>query len=258
MKKGRKNAIISIFCMSIMVMALPGTACSAAETESAIPQPTNEPVSTAPAVSTEPELYPAKKSDVWISNFQNWTKKRVVFGSESSASKGMDGSEIEVREVKNGNVVYMAKDAFLFTGAKAGVLYQYRIRYSKRLEGNPSQFVSGAWSEYRYFGIPQLSGTRTTKKVQVKWKKMWGATGYDIYKLKDKMQLKRTLGKMGASSWPAGKYAGKLQKIKPLGKNKTQVTMKNTSNKITYVIVVPKFKVKGKNVKNDLESYVYH
>lgn len=44
----------------------------------------------------------------------------MVFGSESSANKGMDGSEIEVREVKNGNVVYMAKDAFLFTGARRG------------------------------------------------------------------------------------------------------------------------------------------
>lgn len=262
----RKKPILILVCMSLLITILPAGTCSAvsiAPIASDVPSPeanvtpaaSMEPIST---VQPEMSLYAAKKSDVWISNFQNWTKKRVVFGTVSPMKMGMDGNEIEVSEAKSGKVVYSEQNALLFDGAKTGVLYRYRIRYNKRAEGNPSQRVSGAWSEYRYFAIPKLTGTRTTKKVQVKWKKMWGATGYDVYKVKGRMQLKRTLGKMEESSWPAGKYAGKLQKIKSLAKNKTQVSMKIANNKITYVVVVSKFKVKGKNVKNDLESYVYH
>lgn len=262
----KKQSILILVCMSLLMTILPAGTCSAVSVAPIVSAAPSSEAGGTPAASTQPvgtvqpetSLYAAKKSDVWISNFQNWTKKRVVFGTVSPMKMGMDGNEIEVSEAKSGKVVYSEENALLFDGAKTGVLYRYRIRYNKRVQENPSQRVSGAWSEYRYFGIPKLTGTRTTKKVQVKWKKMWGAVSYDIYKVKGKMQLKRTLGRMEASSWPAGKYAGKLQKIKSLAKNKTQVTMKITNNKITYVVVVPKFKIKGKNVKNDLESYVYH
>lgn len=237
----RKQAILILLCLSLLVAVLPAGTCSAVS-----------------AVQPEAALYAAKTSDIGIDNFQNWQKKRVVFSVVSPIKKGMDGNEIEVSETKSGKVVYDSENAVLFDGAKTGVVYQYRIRYSKRAEGDPSQRVYGAWSGYRYFAIPKLSGIRSRNKVQVKWKKMWATAGYDIYKLKGRMQLKRTLGNMEASSWPAGKYAGKLQKIKSLGKNKTQFTMKNVSPTITYVIVVPKLRINGKNVKNDLESYVYH
>ena len=258
--KKMKTCITKCFticlCMGMVVLLTPA-AMRAEENQTVTGGQTTNVVS-APAK--------ADTSDVYIKNFQQWKTNRVIFGNEAPVNQGAKGVQIQVSRVKDGKVVY-DKEGFQIASspmeAKEGVLYRYRIRYYNYEgydSGNPRAY--GEWSDYRYYGIPSVSGKRTNSSLVVKWKKMEYARGYDCY-VKAVNSGKRSLGKMNRGIAPA-KDPGKdgFKKIKTLGKKSTSFTVtkvgkQKISRKKQYsVMVLPRLYVGGKKVANDLNTWL--
>lgn len=239
-----------------MMFLLPGTVLAEemnpGEVGAAAGKQTAETV-TAPA---KPAL-----SDFGIKNFQSGGN-RVVFTHKSPASKGADGFQIEVSEVKSGKVALDKDLCDLFT-AKRDVFYRYRIRYYSEISTTGPR-ASGEWSEYRYFYVPSLSGTRGAGGFDIKWKKASHIKGYDCYLKVTNSNVRASYGKMAASTFPAKNMTETgFKKLKTLGKNSTSLKIKKVGKqnlswkKFYYVIVRPRFYVGGKKVTNDLDSLVY-
>lgn len=206
---------------------------------------------------------PAKPalSDFGIQNFQSGGN-RVVWTHKSSYSKGADGFQMEVSEVKSGKIVSNEESSDLFI-AKRDVLYRYRIRYYNGISSSEPR-VYGEWSDYRYFCVPSLSGTRGSGGFEIKWKKVSNVKGYDCYIKVTNSNNRRSSGKMVAATFPARNMAAEgFKKFKTLGKNSTSLTIKKVGKqkldwkKYYSVIVRPRFYVGGKKVTNDLDSWVY-
>lgn len=238
MKRSTKRILVMLFCMGMMLLL--------------------------PKVSFAEETAPPAKpllTDFGIKNFQRG-KNRVVWTHKSPTSMGADGFEIEVSEVKSGKVV-SAEELLDFFTARLNVLYRYRIRYYSEASGVP-QKVYGEYSDYRYFYAPSLSGKRSSKGFEIKWKKAPDVKGYDCYALASKERGVRTYGKMVATTFVARDLTKEgFKKIKLLGKNSTSIRItkdgknKLNSKKIYYYSVQPKIYVGGKRVENDLISWVY-
>lgn len=217
-----------------------------------------------PKVSSAEEAAPPAKplvADFGIQNFQRG-KDRVVWTHKSPTSMGADGFQIEVSEVKSGKVV-SAEELLDFFTARLNVLYRYRIRYYSEVSG-ALQKVYGEYSDYRYFYAPSLSGKRSSKGFEIKWKKAPDVKGYDCYALATKEGGVRAYGKMVSTTFAARDLTKEgFKKIKSLGKNTTSLRItkdgKNKLNrkKLYYYSVQPRFYVGGKRVVNDLTSWVY-
>lgn len=240
-----------MICMGMLVSLAPASAKAEGLDSAAQNQTTG--VVNAPA---KPAL-----SDFGILNFQN-EKARVVWSHKAPATIGAAGFQIQVSQVKDGKIVKENELDDFFT-AKRDVLYRYCIRYYNQEFGS-SQKVYGEWSDYRYFYVPSLSGKRTAKGFQIKWKKAAGAKGYDCYVQAAKSRNARSAGKMVYSTFPARNMSAEgYKKIKSLGKNSTSFSFTKVGKQAVslsnyyYVIVRPRLYVGGKKVTNDLDSWVY-
>ncbi len=132
-------------------------------------------------------------------------------------------------------IVYNSKGKKLQTGTTTK--YGRNFSYSKKVSNNMVYKVkvraiseimgttyTTPWSEYCYcFTQPRVKSVKATNgKLAIKWDKITGATGYDVY----------------VSTNPKKGY----KKVKTVGKNTSSVTVK---------------KVKGKKVKKSKTYYVY-
>lgn len=101
------------------------------------------------------------------------------------------------------------------------MIYKVRVRATSQIAG---QTYTTAWSPYCYcFTQPRVKSVKVSgSKLTVKWQKISGATGYDIY-----VSTKKTKG---------------YKKVKSVGKNASSVTIK---------------KFKGKKFKSSKRYYVY-
>ena len=101
------------------------------------------------------------------------------------------------------------------------MIYKVRVRATSKVAG---QTYTTAWSPYCYcFTQPRVKSVKVSgNKLTVKWQKITGATGYDIY-----VSTKKTKG---------------YKKVKSVGKNASSVTIK---------------KFKGKKFKSSKRYYVY-
>lgn len=200
-------------------------------------------------------------SEFGIKDFQN-ADNRVVWTHAAPYDKGANGFQIEVSEVKSGKVVSEKELSDTFD-AKRNVLYRYRIRYYKGGYGT-EQKIYGEYSDYRYFCASTLSGKRGSKGFELKWKKLSHVKGYDCYVKSTNAGKRRSSGTMTTSTFPAKKLSAEgFKKVKSLGKKSTSLLVSKVSGKklnwknYYYIIVRPKFYVGGKQVVNDLDSWVY-
>ncbi|MBE5881852.1 MAG: BspA family leucine-rich repeat surface protein [Lachnospiraceae bacterium] len=141
------------------------------------------------------------------------------------------GKKVKTVKVNCANKDYVEKTIKNLTGT----IYGVRIR---AVDGD----VYGPWSTKRYVIRQPRAQARTTKGyVQIKWEKISGATGYDIY-----MSTKKNSG---------------FKKVASAGKNTTLKTIKKFNKKklktkTYYYYVVAKKKVGSKTYKST-KSYTY-
>ncbi|MBE5881851.1 MAG: BspA family leucine-rich repeat surface protein [Lachnospiraceae bacterium] len=141
------------------------------------------------------------------------------------------GKKVKTVKVNCANKDYVEKTIKNLTGTVYGI----RIRAI-------NDDVYGPWSTKRYIIRQPRAQARTIKGyVQIKWEKISGATGYDIY-----MSTKRNSGYKKVAS------AGKSTTLKTIKKFNKKKLKKRTY----YYYVVAKKKVSGKTYKST-RSFVY-
>lgn len=179
-----------------------------------------------------------------VANFQianKWLTIKEFSLAWSAASPTPEKYEVRVYNSKNKIVASSnAGGSILFVGGvKEGESYTCKIRAYNELG------TKKYYSDYSTVGfIPQFKVTKakvSNKRLQIAWKKVSGATGYDIY----------------VSNSPKGGY----KKVKSVGKNITKFNLAKfkkkaiNKNKNYYVQVVAKRKIGGKMVRS--EKYYY-
>ena len=189
-------------------------------------------------VKTLPGKVTGVKQDRWyyfvLSFYATWNKMEAADGYEyvvrTSSGKvfrkgdtGSNYNQISVNKISN------------------EVIYTVQVRAYTKLNGAK---YYGAWSDPGYFFTqPRVTSVKAAnKKLTIKWKKVSGATGYDVY----------------VSAKPKSGY----KKVKSVGKGKSSVTItkfkgKKISSKKTYYVYVATKKKVGKTTYTSGKLYYW-
>lgn len=188
-------------------------------------------------IKTTPGKVTGVKQDRWyyfIKSFNvKWDEQTAADGYEYQVipSKG--------KKKQTGTVSY---ESLAVDNISNSVVYAVKVRAYATIQGHK---YYGKWSDKCYcFTQPRISSAKVSKsKLTVKWSKVNGATGYDIY-----VSTKSLKG---------------YKKVKSVGSNKNSVTItkfkgkKLSDKKKYYVYVVTKKKV-GKNTSTSGRLYYWN
>lgn len=176
---------------------------------------------------------------------EKWWYFALVFDATWDKQEGADGYEYIVKDSK-GKKKASEKKASLFTSFSVSKIsnnqiYTAQVRAYTEFEGKT---YYGEWSNTAYFFTqPRVNKASVSKnKLQIKWGKVSGATGYDVY----------------VSTKPRTGY----KKVKSVGKKVSSVTIKKFKNKKIsskkkyYVYVATKKKV-GKTTYTSGKLYYW-
>lgn len=164
-----------------------------------------------------------------------WWYFILEFDATWDKQDGVDGYEYIVKTNKNkvkasGSLSGYAS-SFSVRNISNNVVYSGQIRAYSTINGVK---YYGAWSDTAYFFTqPRITKAKVSgNKLTVKWKKVGGATGYDVY-----VSTKKTKG---------------YKKVKSVSSKTSSVTIKKlgkkkfSKKKTYYVYVVTKKKVNGR------------
>ena len=160
-----------------------------------------------------------------------WWYFALAFDLKWDKLDGVSGYEITIYNGKNKKVKSETLSAYATSYSHGKIsnsqIYTVRLRAFTNLNG---QKYYSDWSEIRCFTQPRIKSAKVSSgKLNVKWGKVTGATGYDIY-----VSTKKTSG---------------YKKVKSVGKNATSATISKfkkksfNSKKTYYVYIVTKKKV---------------
>ena len=144
------------------------------------------------------------------------------------------GKNLATKDITSYYSNYLSSLAF-----KRGIFNRYHVRAYVVINNTK---LYGAWSDYKYFALPSKSKSsvkHSGKKITVKWGKIKGASGYNIY--------------VSTISSSAG-----FKKIKSLGKKKTKYVIKKIGKKKVkttrtyYVRIEAKYKSGKKTIKSEV------
>ena len=173
-----------------------------------------------PKISVSPSSYNSNKI--------SWEKVQLASGYEIYMSKNKGGAYSKIKTITSGNTLNYKN-----TNLTTGKTYYYKVKAyrtvnGKKVYGKYSSIVSGTPS----LSKPSVSlSSSTTKKVNVKWKKVLGASGYEIYRATSK--------------------GGSYSKVKTITKGSTtSYANSNLSSKKTYY-----YKVKAYRIVNNKKVY---
>lgn len=168
---------------------------------------------------------------------ERWYYFILTFNATWDKQDAVDGYEYYVYK-SNGKVKEkgtVTSNSLSVNDISNSMVYTVKVRAYKTINGEK---VYGAWSKKAYFFTqPRVTKAKvSSKKLTVKWGKVNGATGYDVY-----VSTKETSG---------------YKKVKSVGKNTRSVTIKKfkgkkiSSKKTYYVYVVTKKKVGSTTYKS--------
>lgn len=185
---------------------------------------------------------------------ERWWYFALSFNATWDKQDGVDGYEYIVKtdknKVKASGTLSGYSSSFSVSKISNEVIYSGQIRAFSTINGIK---YYGDWSDTSYFFTqPRVTKAKVNgSKLTVKWKKVGGATGYDVY-----VSTKKTSG---------------YKKVKSVSSKKTSVTVsklgkkKFSKKKKYYVYVVTKKKVNGRmntsgrlyywNTKNSVDGY---
>lgn len=196
------------------------------------------------ASSSDLFTLPGKVQNVRQEKWWYWINQLSVVWDKQ---EGVDGYEFIVKDSKNKTVTkgtsnYAGSANLDVRNVKNSMVYTVQVRAYKYYSGKTCY---GDWSTKTYcFTQAQVKKAKVSKKkLTVKWAKVNGATGYDIY----------------VSTKPQSGY----KKVKSVGKNTTSSTItklsgkKFNAKKTYYVYVVTKKKV-GKKTNTSGRLYYWN
>lgn len=164
-----------------------------------------------------------------------WIKS---FDATWNEQEGVDGYQYIVKTNKNktkASGTVKSYNSFSVDKISNSVVYSGRVRAYSTINGVK---YYGPWSDTAYFMTqPQITKAKISgNKLVVKWKKVGGATGYDVY-----VSTKKTSG---------------YKKVKSVSSKTTSATIKKlgtkkfSKKKTYYVYIVTKKTVKGRTSKS--------
>lgn len=179
---------------------------------------------------------PTAKVDVasYNSNKITWNKVSKASGYQVYRSTSKDGKYASIKTIKSGNTVNYT-DAKLTTGKT----YYYKVRAYKTVNGSKTySSYSKIVSAKPKLITPSATLSSKNKKVYVKWNKVSGASGYQVYRATSKN--------------------GKYSLAKAVNSSTTSYTNTSVSkNKGYYYKVRAYKKVDGKKVYSSYSSIKY-
>ena len=160
----------------------------------------------------------------------------------SSVNSNADDYVFQVKNKKTNKTVFTGKDLKI-TGTTKNKFLKYRVRGYININNGQSK-AYGPYSGYKYFAwMEGLGASRVGKKraVKVSWKKVQGATGYDIRISTSKEGGYKKVKSVSAksNSVVVSKYGKKALK----------------KNQSYYILITPKTKVGKKTVKSEAKWY---
>ena len=178
---------------------------------------------------------PGKVTGLRQARWYYWMKS---FDATWDEQTGVDGYQYIVKTNKNktkasGTAKY--SNSFSVDKISNSVVYSGRVRAYSTINGVK---YYGPWSDTAYFMTqPQITKAKISgNKLSVKWKKVGGATGYDVY--------------------VSTKKASGYKKVKSVSSRTTSATIKKlgtkkfSKKKTYYVYIVTKKTVKGRTSKS--------
>ncbi len=171
-----------------------------------------------------------------------WTGLKETDFRASSVNSNADDYVFQVKNKKTNKTVFTGKDLKM-TGTTKNKFLKYRVRGYININNGQSK-AYGPYSGYKYFAWMEGLGARRVGKkraVKVSWKKVQGATGYDIRISTSKEGGYKKVKSISAksNSVVVSKYGKKALK-----KNHTY-----------YILITPKTKVGKKTVKSEAKWY---
>ena len=171
-----------------------------------------------------------------------WTGLKRTDFDVSGVNNNADGFVAQVKNKKTNKTVFTGKNLNM-TGATKNKFLKYRVRGYININNGQSK-VYGPYSGYKYFAwMEGLGASRVGKKraVKVSWKKVQGATGYDIRISTSKEGGYKKVKSVSAksNSVVVSKYGKKALK----------------KNQSYYILITPKTKVGKKTVKSEAKWY---
>ena len=172
------------------------------------------------------------KSNTYNSNKITWSKVSGANGYEVYRSTSKNGTYKSIKTITSGSTV-----SYTNTSLATGTTYYYKVRAYRTVNGKKVYSnYSGVVSAKPALSNPSLTLTAGTKKATVKWKKISGSSGYEVYRASSK--------------------SGKYTKVKTITKGST-VSYTNSSltkNKTYYYKVRAYRLVNGKKVYSSYSS----
>lgn len=186
---------------------------------------------------------PAKVTNVRQDRWYYWAKSFWVKWKKQDSA---DGYQYRVKtntgKLKAAGFIKYNTDSLDVDKISNSTIYTVRVRAYTKVN-NRTYF--GAWSDACYcFTQPQISSAKISgSKLKVKWAKVGGATGYDVY----------------VSTLPRAGYT----KVASVGKNTTSATIaklkgKSFSSKKTYYVYVVTKKKVGKKTNTSGRLYYWN
>ncbi len=171
-----------------------------------------------------------------------WTGLKETDFRASSVESNADDYVFQVKNKKTNKTVFTGKDLKM-TSATKNKFLKYRVRGYININNGQSK-AYGPYSGYKYFAwMEGLGASRVGKKraVKVSWKKVQGATGYDIRISTSKEGGYKKVKSVSAksNSVVVSKYGKKALK----------------KNQSYYILITPKTKVGKKTVKSEAKWY---
>lgn len=162
----------------------------------------------------------------------------------SSVDSNADDYVFQVKNKKTNKTVFTGKDLTM-TGATKNKFLKYRVRGYININNGQSK-AYGPYSGYKYFAwMEGFSAQQVGKKkaVKVTWKKVQGASGYDI-----QISTSRDGGYKKVKSVSAKSNSVVVSKY---GKKSLK------KNQDYYILITPKTKVGKKTVKSEAKWYAH-
>ncbi|WP_343339120.1 immunoglobulin-like domain-containing protein [Terrisporobacter petrolearius] len=189
-------------------------------------------------VSSSPKLSSTNAKSVsaaYNSNKVTWSKVSGASGYEVYRATSKTGTYSLNKTVKSGSTL-----SYSNTGLTTGKIYYYKVRSYKLVDGkkvysNYSDIVSASPKLF----TPSVTLSKGSKKATVKWKKISGASGYEIYRSNSK--------------------SGTYSKVKSISRGSTTSYTNSglTSKKVYYYKIRAYRTVNGKKVYSSYSSIKY-
>ena len=175
------------------------------------------------------------KSASYNSNKITWKKVSGASGYEVYRSNSKSGKYSKVKTITSGSTLNYTN-----TGLTTGTTYYYKVRAYRTVNGKKVySSYSSIVSAKPTLKTPSVKLTSGSRKATVKWGKVAGASGYEVYRATSK--------------------SGKYSKVKTVGSGSTTSYTNSslTKNKTYYYKVRAYRTVKGKKVYSSYSSAKY-